>query len=146
MELRINRVRINRSRPVNMKLNIGGFNRITFQVCKCHWSSSFLMAQLKWSWQYWHFGKGQGGCAWHGSVHGGGGGGEHVWQERRPLQRTVSILLECILVLVRNDFMNDFFYNIVEWCTTPNIVKWLLWTFCRARPVTITLKYLWTSK
>ena len=30
-------------------------------------------------------------------VHGEGGGG-HVWQERRPLQRTVRILLQCILV------------------------------------------------
>ena len=25
--------------------------------------------------------------------------GGHVWQERRPLQRTVRILLECILVV-----------------------------------------------
>ena len=29
-----------------------------------------------------------GGCTWWGSA----------WQERRPLQRTVRILLECILV------------------------------------------------
>ena len=40
------------------------------------------------------------GCAWQGgmcsrSMHGGG----HAWQERRPLQRTVRILLECILVI-----------------------------------------------
>ena len=27
------------------------------------------------------------------------GGGVHAWQERQPLQRTVCILLECILVL-----------------------------------------------
>ena len=26
------------------------------------------------------------------------GGGRHAWQERQPLQRTVRILLECILV------------------------------------------------
>ena len=30
-----------------------------------------------------------------GRVHGEKG---HAWQERRPLQRTVRILLECILV------------------------------------------------
>ena len=30
-----------------------------------------------------------------GDVHGRG----RAWQERRPLQRTVSILLECILVI-----------------------------------------------
>ena len=46
-----------------------------------------------------HGGGGRG--AWQGTciaggVHGGGGG--RVWQERRPLQRTVCILLECILV------------------------------------------------
>ena len=38
-----------------------------------------------------------------GGVHGGGGGacvaGGHAWQERRPLQRTVRILLECLLVV-----------------------------------------------
>ena len=34
------------------------------------------------------------------SVHGGGGhGGGCEWRERRPLQRTVRILLECILVV-----------------------------------------------
>ena len=57
------------------------------------------------------------GCAWQGGVHGGGGmcgrevcvagraclaGGPGregcAWQERRPLQRIVRILLECILV------------------------------------------------
>ena len=35
-----------------------------------------------------------GGCAWQGGVWGRGRAG----QERRPLQRTVRILLECILV------------------------------------------------
>ena len=35
------------------------------------------------------------GCVWWG-VHGKGG---HVWQERWPLQQTVRILLECILVM-----------------------------------------------
>ena len=39
---------------VNVKLYISGCNRITFQGCRLHWSSSFLMAQLKWSWPYWH--------------------------------------------------------------------------------------------
>ena len=54
-----------------------------------------------------------GGHAWQGVMHGGGGGmhgrglcmvggGMHgrgrEWQERQPLQRTVHILLECILV------------------------------------------------
>ena len=33
------------------------------------------------------------GCVWRGG---------HVWQERQPLQRTVRILLECILVLYIN--------------------------------------------
>ena len=40
---------------------------------------------------------------WYGrDMHGGGHVlwvGGHVWQERRPLQRTVRILLECILVV-----------------------------------------------
>ena len=40
---------------VNMKLDISGCSRITFQGCRLHWPSSFLMAQLKLSWQYWHF-------------------------------------------------------------------------------------------
>ena len=35
------------------------------------------------------------GHAWQGACMGGG----HVKQERRPLQRTVRILLECILVI-----------------------------------------------
>ena len=39
------------------------------------------------------------GHVWQGGVHGRG----HVWQERRPLQRTVRILLECILVLSNDD-------------------------------------------
>ena len=39
---------------VNMKIDIIGCNMITFQCCILHWSSSILMAQLKWSWQYWH--------------------------------------------------------------------------------------------
>ena len=36
-----------------------------------------------------------------GGMHGGGGmcgGGGGAWQERRPLQRMVRILLECIIV------------------------------------------------
>ena len=39
---------------VNAKLDIRGHNRITFQCRRLHWSSLFLMAQLKRSWQYWH--------------------------------------------------------------------------------------------
>ena len=48
---------------------------------------------------------GRGACmAGEGGMHGRGGGGEwqgghDAWQERRPLQRTVCILLECILVI-----------------------------------------------
>ena len=37
---------------------------------------------------------GRGACM-AGGMHGRG----HAWQEGRPLQRTVRILLECILVL-----------------------------------------------
>ena len=46
----------------------------------------------------------RGGCAWRseGGAFVARGGhswqGEHAWQERRPLQQTVCILLECILV------------------------------------------------
>ena len=36
------------------KLEISGYNRIIFQGCRLHWSSSFLMAELERSWQYWH--------------------------------------------------------------------------------------------
>ena len=40
-----------------------------------------------------------GACVVVRDMHGGGGGcGEDTWQERRLLQRTVRILLECILV------------------------------------------------
>ena len=39
----------------NIKLDISKFNWITFQDCKLHWSSSFLITQLKRSWQFWHF-------------------------------------------------------------------------------------------
>ena len=78
------------------------------------------------------------GCAWQGvcmgvcmagGVHGGracmagdicgrgsiGGrghgwlGGMHAWQERQPLQRTVRILLECILV------SDEYTTSIVSW-------------------------------
>ena len=34
------------------------------------------------------------GCVWQGGMRGRG----RAWQERRPLQRTIRILLECILV------------------------------------------------
>ena len=42
----------------------------------------------------WQGGMCGGGHAWQGGMCGGG----HAWQERRQLQRTVGILLECILV------------------------------------------------
>ena len=35
---------------VNMKLDISDCKRIIFQGCRLHWSSSFLMVQLKQSW------------------------------------------------------------------------------------------------
>ena len=44
------------------------------------------------------------GHAWQGGMHdgvmrgGGMHGGGRAWQEKRPLQWTVRILLECILV------------------------------------------------
>ena len=57
-----------------------------------------------------------GGCVWQGVMHGRRcawqgcmaigawqgvcvAGGGHAWQEREPLQRTVCILLECILAV-----------------------------------------------
>ena len=39
---------------VNVNLDISGSKRITFEYYKLHCSCSFLMAQLKQSWQYWH--------------------------------------------------------------------------------------------
>ena len=36
----------------NMKLDMSGCDRITFQGYKFHWSNSFLMAQEKQIWQY----------------------------------------------------------------------------------------------
>ena len=42
-----------------------------------------------------------GGVRGMGGVHGGGmcdAGGRRAWQEKRPLQRAVRILLQCILV------------------------------------------------
>ena len=67
-------------------------------------------------WRVWQGGICGRGCAWRGSMCGRGtcvaGGGRvwqgacmaggmcgRVWQERRPLQRTVRILLECIIVV-----------------------------------------------
>ena len=38
---------------LNMKLYISGCNRIVFQANILHWSCSFLMAQLKRSYQHW---------------------------------------------------------------------------------------------
>ena len=42
--------------------------------------------------------RGGGMCGRVASMARRGGGGFAAWQERRPLQRTVRILLECILV------------------------------------------------
>ena len=42
---------------------------------------------------------GKGACMAEGMCGGGMHGGGHVWQERWPLQWTVRILLECILVM-----------------------------------------------
>ena len=36
---------------VNIKLDIGGYNMIEFEGYRLHWSSSFLMPQLKQSYQ-----------------------------------------------------------------------------------------------
>ena len=41
---------------VNVKLDVSAYMKITFQDWRLHWSCSFLMAQLKQSWQYWHSG------------------------------------------------------------------------------------------
>ena len=30
---------------VNVKLDVSGYNRFIFRVCRLHWSCSFLMAQ-----------------------------------------------------------------------------------------------------
>ena len=40
---------------VNMKLDISRCNRIIFQGSSLHWSSFFLMACFKQSWQYCHY-------------------------------------------------------------------------------------------
>ena len=48
---------------------------------------------------------GEEGHAWPGGMCGR----ERAWQERRPLQRTVRILLECILVT----FSLQFFYSFI---------------------------------
>ena len=39
---------------VNVKLDISGCNSITFEGCRLHLTSTFLMAQLKWRYQYCH--------------------------------------------------------------------------------------------
>ena len=77
---------------------------------------------------------GRGGHAWLMSGGGGhawlmsGGGGMHgrghawqggAWQERRPLQRAVCILLQCILVLRVNKascFRKNNIFDIISWC------------------------------
>ena len=43
-----------------------------------------------------------GGGMHGGGVRGSGGEGGRAWQDRRPLQWAVRILLECILVLAKN--------------------------------------------
>ena len=52
---------------------------------------------------------GKGGVCGKRGVHGAGGmhGRGHAWQGRRPLQRTVPILLECI-------FVSNFFRKYVQ--------------------------------
>ena len=40
---------------LKVKLNISGKKRIIFNGCKLHWFSLFLVVQLEWNWQYWHF-------------------------------------------------------------------------------------------
>ena len=40
---------------VNVKLHVRGCKRIIIKGCRLHYSSSFLMVQLKQRWQYWHF-------------------------------------------------------------------------------------------
>ena len=44
----------------------------------------------------------QGKCAGRGVRHHGGGGGGRAWQEKRPLQRTARILLECMSCFLLN--------------------------------------------
>ena len=39
---------------VNMKWDFSRCNKITFNGCRLHWPSSFLMAQVKRNWQYWN--------------------------------------------------------------------------------------------
>ena len=39
----------------NVKLNVSGYKRITFQGRSFYWSRIFSMEQPKWSWQYWHY-------------------------------------------------------------------------------------------
>ena len=39
---------------VNVTLDINGHKQIIVQDSRLYWSCSFLMAQLKRSWQYWH--------------------------------------------------------------------------------------------
>ena len=53
------------------------------------------------------------GHVWQGlGMHGGGAcmAGGHVWQERWPLQRTVRILLECIIVKTYHQTSKFFFF------------------------------------
>ena len=79
-----------------------------------------------------------------GGVHGRGHGG-HAWHERRPLQRTVRILLECILVLVMLsckvfsplDFMVVYkrwsLHEVrkLDWCLTCPVRKYVVLLFGR---------------
>ena len=39
---------------VNVKFNVSGIKGTIFQGYILHWSSSFLIAQIRLSWQYWH--------------------------------------------------------------------------------------------
>ena len=57
-----------------------------------------------------------GWCAWQGVCMAGGvhGRGVHAWKERRQLQRAVRILLECILVINYEQFLEKFLKNLVH--------------------------------
>ena len=52
-----------------------------------------------------------GGMRDGGHCMAGGGGGRCAWQERRPLQRTVRILLECFLISVMFFSDRDFIFD-----------------------------------
>ena len=66
---------------------------------------------------------GEGGMHGREGMHGGGWGcvygRGYVWQETRPLQQVVCILLECILDEHVNELCQPYFHYSVKWriCT-----------------------------